>query len=520
MEAAVLAAPPPIAARPPSFLTAPRLADAGPWVLGALHRCSRGGPEAAAAAVAVGALASGVRQRRSRADRKHVAMEAARRDVLASLAAATAASQVMPILPAHAEGYPPTVIRQVTDGVWVFDQAYGIPGLGVGANIPIRMMVMKLDGGGYMVYNPCNPTPACMQGLADAGLTDIRYIVLGTIAIEHKYYAPQWSAKFPEAEVWISPRTFSWPIDFGAYIPIIGFPGSKKVNKIPKDATQAPWYNQGVDHLTLTVDYAPRTVFEETVLFHRASGSFVCTDMLIGLSDDPPEILTKSPYREGLLWFSRNNPLDKVDANDPATVRDGYQKSVLLLNNINPRSLLSVAAGDLQVPEQVGLALRSPQPELGYAGWYPCNWQEADSPCATLDQRQNSSKGSKSFDCRPGWRGEWARLANGVAGTGFQVPSFVAELQVSRDPEALRSFADEIARRWPGIQRVLPSHFDAPLPATSQSVREAIASAADGTPGPAARMADLSAILNFRDYLEENDLIYKPKSGRGQWRAA
>lgn len=34
---------------------------------------------------------------------------------------------------------------------------------------------------------------------------------------------------------------------------------------------------QGIDHLQLTVDYAPRTVFEETVLFHQPSGTFVCT---------------------------------------------------------------------------------------------------------------------------------------------------------------------------------------------------------------------------------------------------
>jgi len=34
---------------------------------------------------------------------------------------------------------------------------------------------------------------------------------------------------------------------------------------------------QGIDHLQLTVDYAPRTVFEETVLFHKPSGTFVCT---------------------------------------------------------------------------------------------------------------------------------------------------------------------------------------------------------------------------------------------------
>ena len=34
--------------------------------------------------------------------------------------------------------------------------------------------------------------------------------------------------------------------------------------------------------------------------------------MLIGLSDEPPEILTRSPYKEGLLYFARNEPLEKA----------------------------------------------------------------------------------------------------------------------------------------------------------------------------------------------------------------
>ena len=63
-------------------------------------------------------------------------------------------------------------------------------------------------------------------------------------------------------------------------------------------------------------------------------------------------------------------------------------RSTLLLNNINPRSLLSVAAGwtpafqpydfsvspmagDLTVVDELGLASKAPQPELGYFGWYP-----------------------------------------------------------------------------------------------------------------------------------------------------
>eukprot|EP00439_Symbiodinium_sp_Y106_P068794 s153_g11.t1 len=448
---------------------------------------------------------AGQAQARSRSVRKaHGQGRHGRREVL-SIGVVT--PLVVP-LAAKAEAEPPTVSKKVSEGVYIFDQAYGIPGLGVGANIPIRMTVLSLEGGGYLVYNPCHPTVEAMQMLKDFGLTDVRYIVCGTVAIEHKYYAPQWAQLFPKAEVWISPRTFSWPVDFGPYVPVGGFSRSTPLQKIPKDASLAPWSSKGIDHLQLTVDYAPRTVFEETVLFHKPSGSFVCTDMLIGLSDEPPEILTLSPYKEGLLWFSRNEPLEEVDVSSPKTLKDGYQKSVLLLNNINPRSLLSVAAGDLAVPEQLGLASKAPQKELGYFGW--CNWQASDSPCAKLDDRLLPSKGSKTFDCRPGWRGEWTRLAAGVEGTGFQVPSFVAELQVSRDPETLNSFAKEISRRWPGIKKVISSHFSSPLPASSENVSKAISAVCRGPPGPAARAADLSAILNFRDYLEENDLIYKP----------
>ncbi|CAJ1375347.1 unnamed protein product [Effrenium voratum] len=420
---------------------------------------------------------------------------------------------------ARAAAEPPTVTKKIAEGVQIFDQAYGIPGLGVGANIPIRMTVLSLEGGGYLVYNPCNPTAECMKQLKDAGLTDVRYIVCGTVAIEHKYYAPQWASRFPDAEVWVSPRTFSWPVDFGPYVPFGGFSRSTKLQQVPKDSTLAPWHDKGIDHLQLTVDYAPRTVFEETMLFHKPSGTFVCTDMLIGLSDEPPEILLLSPYKEGLLWFSRDETLEKVDVQSSQTLKDGYQKSTLLLNNINPRSLLSVAAGDLTVADQLGLAFKSPQPELGYFGWYPCNWQQADSPCAKLDDRLSPAKNAKGFDCRPGWRGEWQRLAAGVEGTGFQVPSFVAELQISRDPETLQSLADEIPRRWPNIQRVVSSHFTSPLPATSESVRKAISAVCRGPPGPAARTADLSSILNFRDYLEKNELIYKPQKGRGRWMA-
>ena len=47
--------------------------------------------------------------------------------------------------------------------------------------------------------------------------------------------------------------------------------------------------------------------------------------MLIGLSDEPPEILLLSPYKEGLLWFSRDETLEKV----PARTVDALQSDAL-----------------------------------------------------------------------------------------------------------------------------------------------------------------------------------------------
>lgn len=454
-------------------------------------------------------------------ERRAGSVSMARRGALASGAAAAASASQPPRAALAFEREPPTIRTKVSDGVVTFDQAFGIPGLGIGANIPIRMTVLALDGGGYLVYNPCHPTSECIGLLEEAGLSDIRYFVLGTTAIEHKFYAPEWSDRYPKAQVWISPRTFSWPIDFGSYVPVVGFKPGTELRKIPKDPSAVPWASQGIEHLQLTVDYAPRTVFEETVMFHRASGTFVCTDMLVGFSHDPPEILKQSPYREGLLYFARDSATESIDVSSEATLREGYQKSTLLLNNINPRSLLSVAAGDLTVAEQLGLAFKAPQKQLGYNGWYPCNWQELDAACAKVQQRESNLPGSKGFECRPGWRGEWNRLAAGTvgnAGTGFQVPSFVAELQISRDPEAVLGFAAEIARRWPSIRQVVSSHFSCPLPANAAEVQQAIGQAAKGPPGPLERIADLSAILTFREYLEDKELIYKPARGRGAWR--
>ena len=71
-----------------------------------------------------------------------------------------------------------------------------------------------------------------------------------------------------------------------------------------------------------------------------------------------------------------------------------------------------------------------------------------------------------------GWRGEWTRLAAGVEGTGFQVPSFVAELQVSRDPETCGAWTSGLRNLcWKhGLARFLTFHDSLSQPRMKKAV--------------------------------------------------
>jgi hypothetical protein len=73
----------------------------------------------------------------------------------------------------------------VRETVWTFDQIQGI----FYVVVPIRMTVVKLDGGGLLVYAPIAPTPECLRLVNElvAQYGDVKYIILPTISgVEHK----------------------------------------------------------------------------------------------------------------------------------------------------------------------------------------------------------------------------------------------------------------------------------------------------------------------------------------------
>ena len=94
--------------------------------------------------------------------------------------------------------------------MWTFDQLIGI----YYVQVPIRMTVIKMETGGLFVYAPVAPTPECLallQPLIDAH-GSIRYIVLPSVAVEHKVNAGPFARQFPDAEFYVVDRQYSFPV--------------------------------------------------------------------------------------------------------------------------------------------------------------------------------------------------------------------------------------------------------------------------------------------------------------------
>ena len=84
-----------------------------------------------------------------------------------------------------------TIQETVVRGVWTMDQVQGV----VNVNVPVRMTVIKLQGGGLWVHNPVAPTAECLSLIhaLESKHGCVEHIVLGTLGLEHKALAGPFS---------------------------------------------------------------------------------------------------------------------------------------------------------------------------------------------------------------------------------------------------------------------------------------------------------------------------------------
>ncbi|KAL9178612.1 hypothetical protein ACHAXT_001950 [Thalassiosira profunda] len=331
------------------------------------------------------------------------------------------------ILPVGPYKRKKTVTEEIVPGkMWTFDQKFGI----LNVQVPLRMTVVKLEGGGLFVYDPIAATPELVGYVKELEKAHgpVKHIVLGSVAIEHKVYAGVFAQKFPKAEVWVQPGQYSFPQNLP--IPFLGFPaGRTKV--IPASEAEAPadWKDFGFK--TLGPLISKDGAFGETVFFHKPTNTLMVTDTVLEVTKDVPKIFEDDP--NPLLYHARTTVTEVVE--DTPEIRERGWRRVVLFG-------LFFTPGALQIKDaDTAFAERRPDINSDFAGLYPWDWVGDDVA---------------SFKALQG---------------GLLVAPILQQLILNREPIEVLDFADEVAK-WP-IQRIIPAHLKNNLQYTGKDYRAA-----------------------------------------------
>jgi Domain of unknown function (DUF4336) len=325
-----------------------------------------------------------------------------------------------------------TLRREVKAGeIWVFEQVQGI----FYVVVPIRMTVVKLAEGGLLVYAPVAPTGECLQLVNElvAIHGDIKYIILPTISgLEHKVFVGPFARAFPQAQVWVAPDQWSFPIN----LPLswLGFP-RERTHILPSDSSGTPFGDE-FDHAILkTIDLGPGQ-FAEVAVFHRRSRTLLLTDSIVSIPSEPPEIVQLESYP---LLFHARDRASEIRPDTPANRQRGWQRICLFALYFQP-SVLKIRKWSDTWRESFTAPQRSRQ---SYFGIYPFDWQT-----------------------------EWQQgFADLQADGRLLVAPILQTLILNRAPSQTLAWVDRVAQ-W-DFERIIPCHFDAPISTTPAEFRSA-----------------------------------------------
>ncbi|MGQ4649997.1 DUF4336 domain-containing protein [Lyngbya aestuarii] len=337
-----------------------------------------------------------------------------------------------PIVPLYPYGRRRTLRQEVVrDTVWTFDQLQGI----FYVVVPIRMSVVKLSEGGLLVYAPVAPTPECIRLVKElvAKHGDIKYIILPTISgIEHKAFVGPFARCFPQAQVFVAPNQWSFPLN----LPLswLGLP-KERTQVLPEDSSQVPFASQFDYGVLGPIELGPGR-FEEVAFFDKRSRTLLVTDVVLAVPEEPPEILQLDPYP--LLFHAKDNASDLVEDTGESR-RKGWQRISLFTFYFQPSALEVIGWGQ---------ALRnafkaSDRSKKAYFGLFPFRWQD-------------------------NWQQSFATLRGGGR---LLVAPVLQTLILNRASQETIDWADKVAS-W-NFQRIVPCHLDSPIEAGPNQFRQA-----------------------------------------------
>ncbi|VXD14207.1 conserved hypothetical protein [Planktothrix serta PCC 8927] len=337
-----------------------------------------------------------------------------------------------PVVPIYPYGQRRTLRTEVVPNtIWTFEQVQGI----LYVVVPIRMTVVKLDQGGLLVYAPVAPTAECLRLMREliAEYGDIKYIILPTISgIEHKVFVGPFARKFPQAQVFVAPGQWSFPIN----LPLswLGLP-LKRTYILPQNSQKTPFADE-FDYRILGPLALGVGRFAEVAFFHRRSQTLLVTDTIVSIPDTPPTIVQLDPYP--LLFHAKDDTFHKVENNE-TTRRRGWHRISLFSFYFRPSVLDTVELRDAfreswQAPDRSKKA---------YFGIYPFKW-------------------------KPNWQQSFEALRGN--GRLFVAP-ILQTLILNRAPEETLIWANQVSE-W-DFNRIIPCHFDSPIRATPNQFRQA-----------------------------------------------
>jgi hypothetical protein len=338
-----------------------------------------------------------------------------------------------PAVPLYPYGRRRTLRQEVVkDTIWTFDQIQGI----LYVVTPIRMMVVRLKAGGLLVYAPVAPTPECLRLMQElvAVHGTVRYIILPTVSgIEHKVFVGPFARRFPQAQVFVAPSQWSFPLN----LPLswLGLPLGR--TQILNPNSSVPFADE-FDYAILGPISLGLGPFEEVALFHKASQTLLLTDTLVSVPQTPPDIVQLDPYP--LLFHAKDNVTDGIEDTIANRIK-GWQRISLFGFYFRPSALDIVA-----LPQAVRDAKRAgDRTRKAYFGLYPFAWKP-----------------------------DWQRSFEALRGNGrpFVAP-ILQQLILNRAPQETLDWAYQVAS-W-NFQRIIPSHFDAPIAAGPQQFLSAFA---------------------------------------------
>jgi hypothetical protein len=163
--------------------------------------------------------------------------------------------------------YPPlNTLKPVAEDVWIVDGPtirFGMAGAKM--PFPTRMTAIRLAGGRLFIHSPTPAEPALLAAIAREGRP---CWIVGPNRI-HYWWIPSWRAAFPEAEVYLAPRTRK---QAGGHIRFAAH-----------ELTAERGYPWDDEIATLPVTGSFMT---EVVFFHRASRTLVLADLIENFEAD------------------------------------------------------------------------------------------------------------------------------------------------------------------------------------------------------------------------------------------